>query len=255
MPVIGDGAAGVVEPADVADLATAAGVQRRAVEHDPARCGVDDDGVVLVQVGVLVAEVHGHGPARYRPPIWAGSVADSDIPTQSETDAGELSVKRPWGLGGVGLASNHAGARRVDPPADPARRAGVRRRINLQAVIDATLDGRLPAKVVAVVSDRADAGALSRAGAAGIPAVPRRAPRRRGPPRLRRPPRRRRRRVRSRPRRPRRVDAHPHDELPRLVPQPRRQPPPGAARRAARHPGRSSGPGTRPSPASARRPA
>jgi phosphoribosylglycinamide formyltransferase-1 len=41
---------------------------------------------------------------------------------------------------------------------------------NLQAVIDATLAGRLPAQVVAVVSDRADAGALARAGAAGIPA-------------------------------------------------------------------------------------
>ena len=41
---------------------------------------------------------------------------------------------------------------------------------NLQAVIDATLDQRLPAEVVAVVSDRADAGALARAGAAGIPA-------------------------------------------------------------------------------------
>ena len=33
------------------------------------------------------------------------------------------------------------------------------------------VDGRLPAEVVAVVSDRADAGALDRAGAAGIPAV------------------------------------------------------------------------------------
>jgi phosphoribosylglycinamide formyltransferase 1 len=41
---------------------------------------------------------------------------------------------------------------------------------NLQAVIDATVDGRLPADIVAVVSDRADAGALLRAGAAGIPA-------------------------------------------------------------------------------------
>ncbi len=41
---------------------------------------------------------------------------------------------------------------------------------NLQAVIDATVDGRLPAEVVAVVSDRADAGALARAGAAGITA-------------------------------------------------------------------------------------
>ena len=41
---------------------------------------------------------------------------------------------------------------------------------NLQAVIDATTSGRLPARVVAVVSDQADAGALVKAGAAGIPA-------------------------------------------------------------------------------------
>ena len=42
---------------------------------------------------------------------------------------------------------------------------------NLQAVLDACADGRLPATVVAVVSDQADAGALVRAGAAGVPAV------------------------------------------------------------------------------------
>lgn len=42
---------------------------------------------------------------------------------------------------------------------------------NLQAVIDACADGRLPASVAAVVSDRADAHALARAGGAGIPAV------------------------------------------------------------------------------------
>jgi len=43
---------------------------------------------------------------------------------------------------------------------------------NLQAVIDASTAGRLPASVVQVVSDRADAHALARAEAAGIPAVP-----------------------------------------------------------------------------------
>ena len=64
MPVIGDGAAGVVEPPDVAHLAATAGVERRAVEHDPAGRGVDDGRLVLVQVGLLVAEVHGHGPDR-----------------------------------------------------------------------------------------------------------------------------------------------------------------------------------------------
>lgn len=42
---------------------------------------------------------------------------------------------------------------------------------NLQALIDAVASGSLPADVVAVVSDRADAFALTRAGRAGIPAV------------------------------------------------------------------------------------
>jgi formyltetrahydrofolate-dependent phosphoribosylglycinamide formyltransferase len=42
---------------------------------------------------------------------------------------------------------------------------------NLQAVIDACTAGRLDAAVAAVVSDRADARALSRASDAGIPAV------------------------------------------------------------------------------------
>jgi phosphoribosylglycinamide formyltransferase-1 len=41
---------------------------------------------------------------------------------------------------------------------------------NLQAVLDACADGRLPAVVVAVVSDHADAGALARARKAGVPA-------------------------------------------------------------------------------------
>ena len=77
--------------------------------------------------------------------------------------------------------------------------------------------------------------------AAGVPAVPRRAASTANRARLRRPPRRRRRRLRSRLRRPRRVDAHPHDELPRLVPRSGRQPPPGAARRAARHPRHRAG--------------
>jgi formyltetrahydrofolate-dependent phosphoribosylglycinamide formyltransferase len=42
---------------------------------------------------------------------------------------------------------------------------------NLQAVLDACAAGHLPASVVAVVSDQADAQALARAGAAGVPAV------------------------------------------------------------------------------------
>src|SRR5215203_312984 len=42
---------------------------------------------------------------------------------------------------------------------------------NVQALLDACADGTLPAAVVAVVSDQPDAGALARAGAAGVPAV------------------------------------------------------------------------------------
>jgi formyltetrahydrofolate-dependent phosphoribosylglycinamide formyltransferase len=42
---------------------------------------------------------------------------------------------------------------------------------NLQAVVDACADDRLPADVVAVISDRAHATALERAHAAGVPAV------------------------------------------------------------------------------------
>ena len=81
------------------------------------------------------------------------------------------------------------------------------------------------------------------------PGRPRRSPRRRGPRRLRRPARRRRRRLR-----------HPTSScspagcassrwLPRLVPRPGRQPPPGPPRRAPRHPrhraGVARGPGRR----------
>ena len=42
---------------------------------------------------------------------------------------------------------------------------------NLQAIIDACADGRLPATVAVVVSDTAKAGALGRAAAAGVPAI------------------------------------------------------------------------------------
>ncbi|MGI9052869.1 MAG: phosphoribosylglycinamide formyltransferase [Ilumatobacteraceae bacterium] len=42
---------------------------------------------------------------------------------------------------------------------------------NVQAILDACADGCLPADVVAVVSDHADAGALQRARRAGVPAV------------------------------------------------------------------------------------
>jgi formyltetrahydrofolate-dependent phosphoribosylglycinamide formyltransferase len=41
---------------------------------------------------------------------------------------------------------------------------------NLQAVLDACTEGCLPAQVVAVISDVADAGALRRASVAGVPA-------------------------------------------------------------------------------------
>lgn len=42
---------------------------------------------------------------------------------------------------------------------------------NLQAILDACAAGRLDATVVAVVSDRCDAGALSRASDASVPAI------------------------------------------------------------------------------------
>lgn len=42
---------------------------------------------------------------------------------------------------------------------------------NLQAILDACAEGRVAAEVVAVVSDRVDAGALDRARRVGIPAV------------------------------------------------------------------------------------
>ena len=42
---------------------------------------------------------------------------------------------------------------------------------NLQAVLDASTEGRLPAEVVAVVCDRGDAHALRRASDSGVPAV------------------------------------------------------------------------------------
>lgn len=42
---------------------------------------------------------------------------------------------------------------------------------NLQAVLDACRDGRIPAAVVAVVTDRDDAYALKRAADAGVPSV------------------------------------------------------------------------------------
>ena len=51
----------MLERPGVAHLAAAARVERRAVEHDPAGRGVDDGRAVLVQIGLLVAEVHGHG--------------------------------------------------------------------------------------------------------------------------------------------------------------------------------------------------
>ena len=107
---------------------------------------------------------------------------------------------------------------------------------NLQAILDACADGRLPAEVAAVVSNKAGQRcACDALPTAGVPYVHVAAAARRAPRRLRRPPRRRRQRLRSRLDRARRLDAHPVDELPRLVPRHGHQPAPGAARRAARH--------------------
>ena len=64
------------------------------------------------------------------------------------------------------------------PPGRPDRRDRARLVVlasgngsNLQAILDACADDRLPAAVVAVVSDHADAVALDRAGRAGVPGV------------------------------------------------------------------------------------
>jgi phosphoribosylglycinamide formyltransferase-1 len=57
---------------------------------------------------------------------------------------------------------------------DPNRRIGVLisgRGSNLQALIDATVDGRLRAEIAVVISNRPDVQGLARAQAAGIPAV------------------------------------------------------------------------------------
>jgi phosphoribosylglycinamide formyltransferase 1 len=57
---------------------------------------------------------------------------------------------------------------------DPDRRIGVLisgRGSNLQALIDATVDGRLRAEIAVVISNRPDVPGLARAEAAGIPAV------------------------------------------------------------------------------------
>ena len=66
MPVTVATPLAMLDRADVADLTAATGMERRAVEHDPSGRGVDDGRAVLVQVGLLVAEVHGHGRGRYR---------------------------------------------------------------------------------------------------------------------------------------------------------------------------------------------
>ena len=85
--------------------------------------------------------------------------------------ATELSVKRPSGSRRrrVRLASNHAGPDRAPRPVG---RAGVGHGSNLQADHRRRApDGALPAEVVAVISDRGDAHALTRPPSAGIPAV------------------------------------------------------------------------------------
>ena len=61
-PGDGDHAAAVLDPAGVAHLAPTAGMERRAIEPDSPRTGVDDAGFVLDEVGLLVAEVDGHAP-------------------------------------------------------------------------------------------------------------------------------------------------------------------------------------------------
>jgi hypothetical protein len=59
-PDDGDHAAAVLDPAGVAHLASAAGVERRAIESDTPRSGVDHSGIVLDEVRLFVAEIDGH---------------------------------------------------------------------------------------------------------------------------------------------------------------------------------------------------
>ena len=88
-----DQAAGVLDRADVADLAATAGMERRAVEGDPSGRRVDDRRAVLVQVRLLVTQVDGHGPnlsmvtptaARSRPGTAPCGAAARPGPARSE---------------------------------------------------------------------------------------------------------------------------------------------------------------------------
>ncbi len=49
-----------LDPSGVTDLPAATRMERRAVQHNSAGSGVDDGRVVVVQVGLVVAEVDHH---------------------------------------------------------------------------------------------------------------------------------------------------------------------------------------------------
>ena len=139
-------AGGVIEPAGVADLPAATRVERRAVEHDSPGRRIEDRRLVLVEVRELVAQIHGH----------------DDEPT-------DAAARRTFCQASVAPRRRCVYRRTQCRPASSSWPRG--REPNLQAVLDACADGRLPAEVVAVVSDHAGAGALARAGRAGVPAV------------------------------------------------------------------------------------
>ena len=67
IPVTATHAAAVLDPSGIAHLSATAGVERRSVELDTSRKGVDDVGVVLDEVRLFVAEVDGHGSNLPRP--------------------------------------------------------------------------------------------------------------------------------------------------------------------------------------------
>ena len=143
------------------------------------------------------------------------------------------------GAGAVRLASNHAAPdpiHRRSSRAWPRARVPTCRRSSTPAPAGASRPRSSPSCPTAPTPAPSCGPAPPASPPSTSGATPARTARR-----LRRPPRRRRRRLRPRLRRARRLDAHPHDELPRLVPRSRRQPPPGAARRAARHPRHRAG--------------
>ena len=95
----GDDPAGVLQRPGVADLATAAGVERRAVEHHPTGRGLDDGRAVLVEIRLFMAQVDRHGPNLPMRAVAATRAADRQPRARSSgtttTSPGERRTNRP----------------------------------------------------------------------------------------------------------------------------------------------------------------